>query len=44
MVQTVSITNIINTQDSISMHYYDLVNEGFKQAKISLEGEVVESS
>ena len=44
MVQTVSITNIINTAESISMHYHDLVNEGFKKAQISLEGEVVESS
>ncbi|MEM6380648.1 MAG: NRDE family protein [Bacteroidota bacterium] len=44
MVQTVSITNVINDQKGIAMHYHDLVNQAIKKAKINLEGEVVESS
>ncbi|HKK77283.1 MAG TPA: NRDE family protein [Saprospiraceae bacterium] len=43
-VQTVSITQIINDYSEIRMDYYDLVNDNFKQAKITLEGEVVESN
>jgi uncharacterized protein with NRDE domain len=44
IVQTVSITQIINDGAEINMHYHDLVNDNLKQAKISLEGEVVEST
>lgn len=44
IVQTVSITQIINNGAEIRMHYHDLVNDNLKQAKITLEGEVVEST
>lgn len=44
VVQTVSITQIINNHSEIRMDYHDLVTDNFKQAKIRLEGEVVESN
>lgn len=44
LVQTVSITQISNDHSEIQMGYHDLVNNNFKQAKITLEGEVVETN
>jgi hypothetical protein len=44
VVKTVSITQIVNDRTEIRMDYHDLVNDNLKQAKITLEGEVVESN
>jgi hypothetical protein len=43
-VKTVSITQVVNDRREIRMDYHDLVNDNFKQAKITLKGEVVESN
>lgn len=44
LVQTVSITQVANDHSEIRMDYHDLLNDNLKQAKITLEGEVVEST
>ena len=44
IVKPVSITQIVNDRAEIRMDYHDLVNDNLKQAKIRLEGEVVESN
>lgn len=41
VVQTVSITSIVRTGDSIEMYYHDLINDQVKHEKIFLSGEVV---
>lgn len=43
MVQTVSITQILKSPKYMELSYYDLLNQQQKQAKILLQGEVVES-
>lgn len=43
LVQTVSITQISKSPSEIELSYYDLLNQQQKQAKILLQGEVVES-
>lgn len=43
LVQTVSITQIAKLPKHIELSYYDLLNQQQKQAKILLQGEVVES-
>ena len=43
IVQTVSITQITKSNKDLVLSYYDLLNQQQKQAKILLQGEVVES-
>lgn len=43
IVQTVSVTQILKTPTHIELNYHDLLNQQQKQAKILLQGEVVES-
>lgn len=43
VVKTVSITSIQKRHSSISLQYIDLVNNGFKEHKIELKGEMVRS-